>query len=127
MKNNKGFTLAELLAIIVLISVFALIVGPNLTKQIQSSDKEGKNVLTQKIYNASLIYAGKYYADKIITGEEVPPFTLNNLIKDGLLDLDEEQCVDVRNNNIIVDSDGQFEYSGIESDDCYKSTEIDDE
>ena len=118
MKNNKGFTLAELLAIIVLISVFSLLVGPNLTKQIQSSDEEGKNVLSQNIYNASMIYVGKYYADKMVNEKyEDVKFTLEDLIEDGLLDLDGSQCEGDKTDNITVNSDGSLNFDLLN---CYE-------
>ena len=110
------------MAIIALISVFALIAGPNLSKQIKTSDKEEKNVLTQNIENASMIYAGKYFADKIVDGEEIS-FKLNDLIEDRLLDLDKEECEGKLDSEIKVDSSGNFDFEALEHDNCYKDKE----
>lgn len=116
-KNNKGFTLTELLAIIVLISIFGIIAGPNLTKKIQSSEQEEKNTLSQNIENAAMIYAAKYYSEKIVNCTEDCNinFTLNDLEQDGLIDL-KGKC----EGNIVVE-DGKYDYSGIVPDSCYTS------
>lgn len=117
MRNNKGFTLAELLAIIALIAVFALIAGPNLTEQIKSSEKEEQDILSQNIKNASMIYAGKYYADKLVNGDyDDVEFTLNNLIKDGLLDLEDDECADELDDKIKLDLDGNYNFDALN---CY--------
>lgn len=112
MKNNKGFTLTELIAIIVLISIFALIAGPNLTKQIKTSDTEEKKVLSQNIENASMIYVGKYHANKLVEGQSFS-FELEDLVSDGLLILDDTQCNSDLNNEIFVNSNGEFDFNNI--------------
>lgn len=131
MRNNKGFTLAELLAIIALIAVFALIAGPNLTDQIKSSEKEEQDVLSQNIKNASMIYAGKYYAKELVNGNyDAVKFTLDALIQDGLLDLGNNECVakkDEETNeeynraNRYILFDGDFKFDEIKKlKKCYK-------
>lgn len=112
MNNNKGFTLAELLAIVVIIGVIAVISTVNMTKQISSSDKEEKNVLSQNIENASKVYAAKYHAKDLIKGTEVN-FTLNDLEEEGLLNLKSGQCTDVilRDGTQIIKSEQQIEFT----------------
>ena len=127
MNNNKGFTLAELLAIVVIIGVIAVISSINMTKQISSSDKEEKNVLTQNIENASKIYAAKYHAKDLIEGNEVQ-FTLENLEEEGLLNLKNNQCTDVSlengtrltKSNQMIDFEAENPYDAIsELGNCY--------
>lgn len=120
MKNNKGFTLVELLAIVVILALIAVIAAPNMTKQIRENEENTQNILNQKIENAAHLYAGKYYADKLINGEEVS-FTLNDLQLDGLVDL-KDNCDGVLNNNITINSSG-YHYTNIEADNCYKNNQ----
>lgn len=90
MKNNKGFTLVELLAIIVILALIILVAAPSMTKQIKKKEDTEQTVLNEKIYNASRMYAAKYYASEIVSTATSSPtfsFTLQDLEDDGLLDL----------------------------------------
>jgi type IV pilus assembly protein PilA len=76
MKKNKGFTLVELLALIVILAVIALISTPVVLNMIESSrqgaaessmlsyvDATEKAILTQLITNSSIDYSDKYKVD----------------------------------------------------------------
>lgn len=115
--NKKGFTLVELLAIVVILAVIMVVAAPNMTKQIKKSEEESQNILNQKIENASKLYAAKYYASKLVNGNKVT-FTLNDLEQDGLINL-KDKCDGKTNQNITI-SDGEYDYSNIAADDCYK-------
>lgn len=91
MRKNKGFTLVELLAILVILGLIALATIPNISKQVKESEKQEQNVLDKKIENASKLYAAKYFADKIVKKEDFN-FTLTDLENDGLLSLNDNQC-----------------------------------
>lgn len=117
MKNNKGFTLIELLAIIVILAIIMVLAAPNMTKQIKKSEEESQNILNKKIENASKLYAAKYYANKLVNGDEIT-FTLNDLQRDGLINL-KDKCSSKVNKNITI-KDSNYDYSSIESNDCYK-------
>lgn len=116
MRKNKGFTLIELLAIIVILGLIALAAIPNISKQVKESEKQEQTVLDKKIENASKLYAAKYYADEIVDGTTFT-FTLNDLENDGLLSLNDDQCLGVtRDNKIEVNKDSGkiiFDYSNI--------------
>lgn len=95
MKENKGFTLVELLAIVVLLGIIALVAAPNMTKQIKKKEEVDQTILDEKISNASHLYVAKYYADKVVKGEcssTTCSFTLEDLEQDGLIELKENQC-----------------------------------
>ena len=130
MRKNKGFTLVELLAILVILGLIALATIPNISKQVKESEKQEQTVLDKKIENASKLYAAKYYADEIVdcTSDSCDiEFTLNDLENDGLLSLNDDQCsVGTRNNKIEVNKDSGkiiFKYSNIGKengiDDCH--------
>ena len=56
MKNKKGFTLVELLAVIIIISIIALIVFPVVTKQIKGSKDDLYKVQVENIIKAAKDY-----------------------------------------------------------------------
>lgn len=101
--NNKGFTLVELLAIVVIISVIATVAVPNITNEINSSDKHTQNVVDESIENASKLYVAKYYAKQFINGEQIK-FTLTDLENDGLLNLKSGVCDGFKNKDIVVNN-----------------------
>ncbi len=128
MKDNKGFTLVELLAVIVILAIIMIIAAPSMTKEIARNEKENKNILNQKIENAAHIYAAKYFVNDLINMNEDTNinFTLNDLEQDGLIDL-KGKCegqldkdIEVKeseedNNNFI-----EYDYSSIKDGDCYQ-------
>lgn len=101
-KNNKGFTLAELLAIIVILALIMVIAAPNMTKQISEKEKMDKDVLSQKIENAAKLYVAKYYADKVISESANFSFNLNDLQQDGLINLSKNSGCKDGSGNLIV-------------------------
>lgn len=125
MKDNKGFTLVELLAIVVILAIIMVIAAPNMTREIKREEEEKQNILNQKIENASKIYAAKYYVNELIefsndTNKTIT-FTLNDLQRDGLINL-KDNCSNNLNDDdiIIIDSNG-YNYCNIKSDEdmCY--------
>ena len=119
MKNNKGFTLIELLAVIVILGIIITIATLSLSgiKDREKSDNE--SILSRKIENAAKLYAAKYYADKITSGSGNVEFTLNDLEKDGLIELNDDQCVDQRNENIVVTGESDYNFDAIKDCKCY--------
>ena len=59
MKKNKGFTLVELLGVIILLGVIAIIITPNILKLEKKSEKE----LFEDSVNALIRGAQMYYAN----------------------------------------------------------------
>ncbi|HIU40761.1 MAG TPA: hypothetical protein IAB68_05625 [Candidatus Aphodocola excrementigallinarum] len=118
-KNSKGFTLVELLAIVVFLGIIAVIAAPNMTREIRRSEEENQSILNQKIDNAAHLYAAKYYASKLINNEDIT-FTLNDLQSDGLIDL-KDNCSNNLDDEIIIDHNG-YNYDNIKSDKdtCYQ-------
>lgn len=127
MKDNKGFTLVELLAVIVILAIIMIIAAPSMTKEIARNEKENKNILNQKIENAAHLYVAKYYVSDLINENyDNIKFTLDDLEQDGLIDL-KGKCegqldkdIEVKeseedNNNFI-----EYDYSSIKDGDCYQ-------
>ena len=120
--NNKGFTLVEVLAVVVILAIIVGIAAPNISKEIEKSNAETSTVLREKIENAAHIYAGKYYADDIVGGSGAS-FSLTDIVNDGLLELKENECANYLNETISVSSDGSFDFQNIEDDSCYKENQ----
>lgn len=124
-KNNKGFTLAELLAIIVILALIMVIAAPNMTKLFDEREQMDKDVLSQKIENAAKLYVAKYYADKVISGSGSIKFTLNDLQQDGLINLSKNTvCSSDDLSNIITVNASSLDYEdalgNALSEGCYK-------
>ncbi|MGN1268970.1 MAG: Tfp pilus assembly protein FimT/FimU [Candidatus Aphodocola sp.] len=127
LKNNKGFTLVELLAIVVILAIIMVLAAPSMTKQIAKKEKTDETILDEKIHNASKIYAAKYYSEKIVdlptcTENCEIKFTLNDLEQDGLINL-KDKCTGKTNENIIISygSSIEYNYNAIKDDDCASS------
>lgn len=117
--NNKGFTLIELLAIVVLLSIIAALAVPNITKEINSSDKHKEKVLNEEIEYASKLYVAKYYASTLFTNPNDIKFTLNDLEKDGLIRLNDGVCDGKKNEDIEITSSIEYDFSSIKDANCF--------
>lgn len=116
MKSTKGFTLAELIGVIVILGVIMIVAAPNMTKQIKKKETTDQTILDEKIYNATLMYAAKYYADDIVNSKEFS-FKLSDLVDDGLLAL-KGKCDKVENPTITYSNSGGYNFYNIKDSDC---------
>lgn len=82
--NKKGFTLAEIMGVIVLLAALALVLIPLVDKQLKDSN--------QKLYNSSIDSLknsmGLYMADKTLGLNESLTISLYQLKQTGLIDTD---------------------------------------
>jgi len=83
-KNNKGFTLAELLIVVAIIAVLTAIAIPVFTSQLEKS-KEATDISNIRSYYAEVTTALltgdlKNQNDKIIVGNSMPATLQNNII-----------------------------------------------
>ena len=60
MKNKKGFTLIELMAVIIILAIILAIVVPKVFKSIDESKKRACNVQMNNITDAAATYFTKY-------------------------------------------------------------------
>ena len=73
--KNKGFTLVELLAVIVVLSIIMVIVIPNIMKSLESSRKGTFKVYAQRVMTKA---EEKYQSDQFL-GNDPRCYTLNDL------------------------------------------------
>jgi len=78
--NKKGFTLVELLVVIVILAVIMSIAIPSITSSIERSKDKQKTQIIKLIESA-----GELYVDKHKNTVKPGPITLDKLIGDGLI------------------------------------------
>ena len=94
MKKNKGFTLVELLAVIVILGILAVVAIPNVNSLM---NKSKNNMFCKKV--ESIESAAKYYAqdnlsnliteDKMVIANKIP---IRLLVEKGYLKKDDDNC-----------------------------------
>ena len=82
MKNNKAFTLAELLAVIAILLVVAVIITPKVMKEIKKSQQIAYNKQIEEITNAAKIYMSK---KTNLLSNDIYVITFSELKNEGLL------------------------------------------
>lgn len=82
--NKKGFTLVELLVVIVILAVIMSIAIPSITSSIERSKDKQKTQVIKLIESA-----GELYVDRHKNSVTTSDITLNQLISDGLITKEE--------------------------------------
>lgn len=83
-KKNKGFTLVELLAVIVILSILALIAVPNINGLL---NKNKNNMFCKKVESieAAAKYYAQDYADKLTFNNDTSSVKVSTLLQYGYL------------------------------------------
>ncbi len=122
-KNKKGFTLVELLAVIVVLAIIMIIAIPSVMESMNKARKNAFKIYAQKVLNTAMT---KYQADMLTGGtSSTNCYTLTALMKQGTGNY-KGRVVIVSNNTDNVDfqlylSDGNYfvngaTYSALEKD-----------
>ncbi|HOZ54161.1 MAG TPA: prepilin-type N-terminal cleavage/methylation domain-containing protein [Bacilli bacterium] len=82
-KNNRGFTLVELLAVILLLSIIAAAVIPKTYTYVKDKEEGENTILEDKYVNAAKIHFAKQGIASIENNESV---TTAELLSEGLVD-----------------------------------------
>ena len=82
MRNNKAFTLVELLAVVMILLVLAVIITPKIIKEIDKSGEIVYNKQIEEIINASKIYMNQ---NTNLLPEDTYVITLQELKSSGLI------------------------------------------
>ena len=85
MKNEKGFTLVEMLVVLLIISILILVTIPNVSKHFATIDEKGCNAYI-------LMLQGQVEAYKL--NNNVYPTSVSDLIDEGYVVEEELKCPD---------------------------------
>lgn len=115
--KNKGFTLAELLAVLVVLGIIATIIVPSVTRQVNKTREKLCVVQYENILNSARAY-GTEHITELGSGKTI---TLNELINGGyisgekLKDPIEKQDISTDLQIKIVKSGKKYQYSIIDN------------
>lgn len=102
LKNNKGFTLIEMLIVMVVISILLLLIIPNMASQSEDVNEKGCDALVTLVQ----AQADAYYLD---TGNKANG--INNLVDGNYLKTEQTSCGD----SAITVTDGKAIHPNSES------------
>lgn len=95
MKKN-GFTLAELLGVIVVLALLMLLVFPSVVKQLKEGETSIDGAVEQLIFNSAENYMEGHKNSYPTSGNATYCFTLNTLVNEGEISA-----------NLLIDSKGK--------------------
>ena len=96
MKNERGFTLVEMLVVLLIISVLILVTIPNVSKHFSSIDKKGCDAYI-------LMVQGQVEAYKL--DENKYPASVEDLYNAGYIQKDNQTCPN--GEKVTISSDGK--------------------
>ena len=85
MKNNKAFTLVELMGVITVIALISVLVSPNIINQIRSSKNRVDKVTEKLIFSAADLYLDENKYRFPLNDGAAYCITLRDLVDDGKL------------------------------------------
>ncbi|MFV0380505.1 MAG: competence type IV pilus major pilin ComGC [Anaerorhabdus sp.] len=92
---KKGFTLLEMMIVLIILSILFLLAVPNIQKVIKTVDKKGCDALVKVVDSAILQYK---------LSNDVFPSSIQDLVNEGFLNESQTKC---NSGNSIGISDGQ--------------------
>mgnify|MGYP003508521194 FL=1 len=116
--NKKGFTMVELLAVLILLGVLAIIAIPAINSTINSSKEKAKTVQKEIIIKAAHSYVAENRND--IAMDEATYIPVSELIVQKYIDGSNEENIassEFADSCVIVEFDNkynQFEYNVVE-------------
>lgn len=94
-KNKKGFTLVEMLVVLLIISILILITIPNVTKHFSTVDDKGCQAFVRMVQGQVEAYKLEY--------NQVP--SMDELVNKKYLRANETSCPNGK--NVVINSDGE--------------------
>ena len=101
MKKINGFTLVELLAVIIILCITVTIVVVKIDKNIKDANEFGNKMQIENIESAASIYAEEYTSSlSNLQSKNVDTITISTLINSGLLN--SKDVKDISTDNIVL-------------------------
>lgn len=122
--NKKGFTLIEIIATILVITVLTLLIVPNILNSVNNKRKDISSTAKQMIYDAADIYVNENEATYPAEDDAVYCIKLETLVDSGKLskpikDLKTDKEVPLNYYvKVTVDQYGQFNYILVNDKSC---------
>ena len=115
MLNNKGFTLIEMLIVLLIISILILVTIPNVTKHFATIDEKGCDAYVSMVQ-------GQVQAYKI---EKMKFPTVSQLIDEGYISTEEAKCpsgepIVIKEDGLVI-AEGQQKSTDSQQDDGNRS------
>ena len=108
MKKN-GFTLVELLAVIIILCMTVTIVVVKVDKNIKETNEFGNEMQIKNIESAALIYADEYTKSlSNLKSKNVDTITISTLINSGLLNSKDVKDISISNLVLIANINGDL-------------------
>lgn len=109
MKKINGFTLVELLAVIIILCITVTIVVVKVDKNIKDANDFGNEMQIENIESAALIYANEYTNSLTnLKSKNVDTITISTLINSGLLNSKDVKDVSTSNLVLIANINGDL-------------------
>ena len=121
--NKKGFTLAELLGVIVILGLICLVAFPPILNSIKKSKNNIGEATLNVVYSAASIYVSNHPSDYKLIENSKYCVKIQSLIDegnlmDGLKDPDTGVAVDPEKYISVTVTDNKFNYSMAKKDEC---------
>lgn len=117
MKDKKGFTLTELIGVIVLLGIIALIAVPIVNRTIKNSKEKAYDSQVEEIISSAKKW-GVENNSKIDTEGRTTFLTVGNLIEDGYLE--DDAILDPRDNTSLESSCVKIKYDNFDKEYLYE-------
>lgn len=124
MNNKKGFTLTEILGIIVILALLTIIIIPPIANQIIKTKQDVSDATLKLIYSAAEIYLDKNQNDYPIYDGNVYCVALqtlvdNNELKAPIKDIRNGKDIDLKNIvKITITNAANINYELVKSENC---------
>ena len=109
---NKGFTLTEVVGVIIILALIALLAFPPMLNLIKNSENDIDEATKQFVYTASSQYVNKYINDFPKLESNIYCITINDLVKDEFLSstiLNDKLTLETKV-KVSISSDFKYEY-----------------
>ncbi len=125
--NNKGFTLIEVLAVVIILSLLTLLVFPNITNSVRNFGSKTDDLTLNMIEKAASLYVDDNQKSFMKSSENIYCVPLTKLVEENYLKEGiEYNNKDITNTKVLkVTYDSGFNYELVDKKDCERVIKFD--